>query len=436
MNPKQMERKKKIEGRKSCALLWDESFLWGLMAWRALTEGGLSFDLIRSDDIRAGILSRYAMLFVPGGWAQAKLRSLGEKGQTEIRSFVENGGSYLGICGGAGLATQSDIGLLPVSRKSSQERVPSFSGPVRLSLAPHAAWENITSPVFSAWWPFQFSIVAENEIRVLAVYEEAQADAMSADIKVGDGQISGWSELEAHYGILLDPKRLKNEPAVVEGCLGRGKVILSLVHFDTPEDRNGAAVLRNLWRYLINDPKCPIYESTMPKENRFTADDFPECNKMLADLQSAIAGLMTMGEKNSLWRRRNPWFLQWRRGIRGMEYSTLAVMIDEIAVQFRHDQSVVHEKGEALSLLHEQLREDMLAIRELMMPFVEKAKLLLAREKLFLATASFSPVNCPDGEVNRLRQELFGCSIRHGGEFKQLIDAVDRLLYKLIKVCS
>jgi hypothetical protein len=66
---------------------------------------------------------------------------------------------------------------------------------------------------------------------------------------------------------------------------------------------------------------------------------------------------------------------------------------------------------------------------------VEKAKLLLAREKLFLTTDSFSPVNCPDGEVNRLREELFGSSIRYGGEFKQVIDAVDQLLYKLIKVC-
>jgi hypothetical protein len=258
---------------------------------------------------------------------------------------------------------------------------------------------------------------------------------MSADIKVGDGQITGWSGLEERYGILLDPRRLKDEPAVVEGRLGRGKVILSLVHFDTPGDRNGIAVLRNLWRYLITDPECPVYESTLPGKNRFVADDFPECNKMLADFRSAIAGLMAMGEKDSLWRRRNPWFLQWRRGIRGMEYSTLAVMIDEIAAQFRHNQSAAHKKEKALPVLPEQLREDMSVIRERMMPFVEKAKLLLAREKLFLTTDSFSPVNCPDGEVNRLREELFGSSIRYGGEFKQVIDAVDQLLYKLIKVC-
>jgi len=425
----------KIMAEKPCAFLWDESFLWGLMARRALKEAGLPFDLIRSDEIRAGALGRYGMLFVPGGWASAKLRTLGEKGQAEIRSFVENGGSYLGICGGAGLATHNDMGLLSVTRKSTEERVPSFSGPVRLSLSTHVIWKHTTSPVFSAWWPFQFRVALENEVRVLAIYEEAQADAMSADIRVGDGQISGWSGLEARYGILLDPRRLKDEPAIVEGRFGQGKVILSLVHFDTPGDRNGAAVLRNLWQYLIPHPQWQIHKNLMPKENRLIAADWPECDKTLKDIQSAVAGLIAMGEQNSLWYWRNPWFLQWQRGLRGMEYSTLGVMIAEIVMCLHHDRSAGHNKEKNLSAYHEplQLGEDLLAIRELIIPFVEKAKLLLAQEKLFLATDPLSPVNCPDGEMGLLRQDLFGFSISHGGKFKKLIDAVDRLLYQLIK---
>ena len=438
MTSKRLEHGKEIARKKPCAFLWDESFLWGLMARRALRDAGLPFDLIRSDEIRAGALGGYGMLFVPGGWASAKIRSLGEKGQAGIRSFVENGGSYLGICGGAGLATGSGIGLLPVSRKTTQERVPSFSGPIRLSRASHVIWENIESPVFSAWWPFQFRVAAKNEISVLATYEEAQADAMSADIKVGDGQISGWSELEERYGIFLDPRRLKNEPAVVEGRFGQGKVILSLIHFDTPQDPNGAAVLRNLWRYLLPDLKFQIHKGIAPKERRFMADYSPECNKILADIEAAVAGLIAMGKRNSLWYWRNPWFLQWRRGIRGMEYSTLAVMIGEIAARLSHDRVAGHKKGNALLQSHGQshLQEDLVNIRELLIPFVEKAKILLSREKSFLATASLSPVDCPDGEISRLRQELHGSSIRHGGSLRNSLMSVDRLLYKLIKVCG
>ncbi|MDP2278298.1 MAG: hypothetical protein Q8K51_08755, partial [Nitrospirota bacterium] len=65
---------------KPAAFLWDESFLWGLMAYKALQANGLPFELIRAEDIKKGCLKNYAMLFVPGGWASNKLKPLGDKG--------------------------------------------------------------------------------------------------------------------------------------------------------------------------------------------------------------------------------------------------------------------------------------------------------------------------------------------------------------------
>ncbi len=181
--------------KRSCALLWDESFLWGLMAWRALREAGLPFDLLRSEDVRGGALARYRMIFVPGGWASNKISALGDQGREEIRRFVAAGGSYLGICGGAGMATEDGLGLLPIRRKPSRERVPSFSGPILLSCDDHAIWQGIDTPVFSAWWPSQFQ-VTDQDVHVLARYEEAQADAFSSDVNVADGRIIGWPGLE------------------------------------------------------------------------------------------------------------------------------------------------------------------------------------------------------------------------------------------------
>ena len=221
------------------------------MAWRALREAGLPFDLLRSEDVRGGALSRYRMIFVPGGWASNKISALGEQGREEIRRFVAAGGSYLGICGGAGMATEDGLGLLPIRRKPSRERVPSFSGPILLSCGEHAIWKGIDAPVFSVWWPSQFQVM-DQDVRVLARYEEAQADAFSSDVNVADGRIIGWPDLEQRYGILLDPARLRGEPGVLEGSFGRGRVILSLIHFDMPGDRNGAVVLRNLWGYLAS----------------------------------------------------------------------------------------------------------------------------------------------------------------------------------------
>src|SRR5512143_2962188 len=96
------------------AVLWDESFLWGVMAYKALDACGLACDLIRTEDVREGKLSGYPLLFVPGGWASNKKKALGNDGIEEIKRFVHDGGAYLGFCGGAGLATLDGIGLGPV----------------------------------------------------------------------------------------------------------------------------------------------------------------------------------------------------------------------------------------------------------------------------------------------------------------------------------
>ena len=78
------QRLEKEVSKRACALLWDESLAWGLMARQALKEAGLPFDLLRSKEICGGALSRYRMLFVPGGWASNKIKSLREEGIAEV----------------------------------------------------------------------------------------------------------------------------------------------------------------------------------------------------------------------------------------------------------------------------------------------------------------------------------------------------------------
>ena len=420
--------------KRPCALFWDESLLWGLMAWRALKEAGLPFDLLRSEDIRAGGLSHYRMIFVPGGWASNKIDALRAQGMEEIRRFVAGGGSYLGICGGAGMATENGLDLLPVKRMPPRERVPSFSGLIHLSCVEHTIWQDIQTPVFCLWWPSQLQ-VRDRKIKVLARYEEAQADAFSADINVADGGRVGWSELEKRYGILLNPARLRGEPAVLEGRFGCGKVILSLVHFDTPGDRNGAAVLQNLWIHLTS------YRSSDPpmeaggEQGRSIPDVRQEVLELAEEIQAAVEELIAFGVRNFLWCWRNPMILQWRRGVRGLEYSTLAVMVGEIVKRLNdpgrscpNGPLTVPESSGSLRWI-----EDLKEIRERLIPFCEQAKRLLVRERFYMMTAPLSPMEYADAEISRLRQDLFGSAMSHGGRFKRLIEPIDRLLYQLIK---
>jgi len=407
--------------------LWDESFLWGVMACKALEAAGLSFDLIRAEDVRSGRLREYSLLFVPGGWASNKVKALGDGGVAEIKKFVHDGGAYVGFCGGAGLATADGIGLVPVKRRPTKERVPSFSGRIRLKVNNHSLWKDIPAgedgrselrtqnaePVFHAWWPSQF--IVDGTISVLAAYGEAMPDSFSSDVNVGDAEAFGnWEELEKSYQINLNPRRLLGEPAVIEGAFGAGKVVLSLLHFDTPRDLQGAAVLRNIWRYCGCDAIAGA--AVLPEEPRRAVPP----NAVLAELDAAVTGLIDLGERNFLWFWRNPLLLQWRRGVRGLEYCTLAVMVREIAEEQRSQKSNAgrQKAGEALE-----------RIKGLLLPFIEKAKHLLVRERFAMQGGRLTYDQCEDQELQSLREELFSRSKSHGGQFKELIDELDRFLY-------
>jgi hypothetical protein len=391
-----------------------------MMAFNALSDAALPFDLIRSEDIRKGILRDYTMLFVPGGWASNKMKTLGEEGVREIREFVDKGGNYLGFCGGAGLATVDGIGLLNVRRIPTRERVPSFSGAIRLRLNRHLLWASMghaTPSVFNVWWPSQFS-TNDQDISVLATYDEALPDSFSSDLNVGDVRkiLGDWVSLEQSYGINLDPLRLHDQPAVMEGLCGQGRVLLSLVHFDTPNDAHGAAILKNLWKYLAGTSTHREYRpSPLPS---FRATKVVDLRNMLNTVQD----LISFGERNFLWFWRNPMLLQWRRGIRGLEYCTLYGMIKAIA---DHADRFPFDDPSSLDRLQEVAR--------MVRSFQEKAERVLLLERQALQDGHRITYDKSDNpEIVQLRAELFSTSKSYGGMFKKLLDKVDAILFDLL----
>jgi hypothetical protein len=149
-----------------------------------------------------------------------------------------------------------------------------------------------------------------------------------------------------------------------------------------------------------------------------------------------VTDLITTGASNFLWYWRNPFLLLWRRGVRGLEYSTLAVMIAEIRKRLDHYRYGYPDVRPGLpeSIDPVRLQLDLMEIRRQITPFVAKAQRLLVRERFYLQKAPLSPLACDDEEIQRLRQELFASAMSHGGDFKRLLDAVDRLLYSLIRL--
>jgi Biotin-protein ligase, N terminal len=412
--------------QKEVALLWDESFLWGLMAFKALESAHFPFDLIRSESIMNGGLEGYKVLLVPGGWASNKLKSLGEGGIDAIRRFVNRGGHYVGFCGGAGLATLDGIGLLKVKRKPTKLRVPSFSGRIVLSLSESSLWLGIHEPIFHAWWPSQF-LLEDAGIKVLATYGEALPDSFSSDVNVGDTVKEGnWSELENLYRINLNPERLLNDPAVIEGSYGKGAVILSLVHFDTPNDRDGSIVLRNIWEYLGVQNGEDVSIGGEKKAGKHVMED--DTARLVSELFGRCSELISLGSRNFLWFWRNPLLLQWRRGVRGLEYCNLYAMMKEIEGMIRNRNNEADTEGVSPFSVKERL----IRIKESLVPFTEKAERLLVLERKAMQSGYITYEKCDNPEIRRIRTELFSASKSYGGLFKTVIDEVDALLYTLL----
>ncbi len=82
------------------------------------TESTFAWKCVSSADIRAGVLEKFDIVIVPGGSASKQAAMLGDDGRQAVRRFVRAGGGYVGICGGAFLATAKyDWGMALVNAK-------------------------------------------------------------------------------------------------------------------------------------------------------------------------------------------------------------------------------------------------------------------------------------------------------------------------------
>jgi len=107
--------------------------------------------------------------------------------------------------------------------------------------------------------------------------------------------------------------------------------------------------------------------------------------------------------------------LQWRRGVRGLEYCTLYNMLKE------------------MSAYHQIEGEELTELLHLVQTFKIKAIRLLVLERLEMQKGIINYENSGNNEVQQLRNELFGKAKHYGGLFKELIDKIDMIVFNYLK---
>ncbi|MDR1659045.1 MAG: hypothetical protein LBR94_01725, partial [Desulfovibrio sp.] len=329
-------------------ILWDASHIWGLMAWRAMLSLGMPCRLIKAKDIAdGGFLGKpdhAPLLLAPGGSARRKALALGERGLEAVRSFVEDGGNYLGFCGGAGLALSHKqqihgLHICPLRRASCSERLHHLiSGHV---LARMETGDEFAPPVLSrkgrdkdrrsgclrlpVWWPgrFEASGARTSGVSVLATYSAPDRDFCIVDMplrRIPRHIFALWQEV---YGVNLSADFLTGQPLVLSGRYGKGRYVLSYSHLETPHSLEANAWLAVMLRVLAR--AGPARELVRQWDLRHCAAAWPDTEEN-APLLSALRrshALLRLAARHRLFFPRTPWLAGWRAGLPGATLNSL-----------------------------------------------------------------------------------------------------------------
>ena len=365
-------------------LLWDTGGLWSLMTLEAAWQRGLTLEPISAAQIADGGLEDSRLLVAPGGWSARKKKALGSVGAEAIAAFVRQGGIYLGFCGGAGLALAVDdgLGLVNLDRASGEQRLPGLSGPVKISPCPeaqsHPLWQH-GEPLASwpVWWPGQFNEPHDPAITVLARYHGPTEDM----------RLSGPTD---------DPATLWGQPAVIEARLGRGRLLLSYPHLDTPGEEPAGQALERLWSAWLGD---------QAQSRAKTPPSTP--SPAVSRLAARCAALWEQGRDLGLWQERHPIMPLWQRGARGLEFWELARLSGALALWAEDDSS----DGELAKALE---------------PILTHGEAVLRAQAALIAGLE------PEAEAAEIHAAWFPRPRRTGGDWASVRDLMEKWLLELL----
>jgi glutamine amidotransferase-like uncharacterized protein len=194
-----------------------------------------SVDIVNAANISDGLLEEYDLVAVPGGWADDYRVDLGNSGMNQIRSFVEEGGAYVGMCAGAFLACEETVWTEDDYTEYLHYGLSLFGGSGIGPIVGIADWPDIVITEISVNTSLEeFGLGGELESRSVMYY--------GGPYFVLDG---------SQNVTVLSRYEYNDEPAMVAFEYGAGRVFLSGPHPEWEEDssRDGAN-----WNIVLDDP--------------------------------------------------------------------------------------------------------------------------------------------------------------------------------------
>jgi putative intracellular protease/amidase len=181
--------------------------------------GGFQVTIFKAADTAGGLLENKEVVIFTGGSGSKQGNALGDAGREAVKKFVEAGGGYLGICGGAYLACSKfpwALGLLDAQTVSPKWR--RGAGQVQIEMT--ALGQQLTT-----------------------------LPATARDIRYDNGPIlrpAGRTDLAPYEPLAIFRTEVAengtpvgamvNSPAMVRGRFGKGRVLISSPH---PEQTPG-----------------------------------------------------------------------------------------------------------------------------------------------------------------------------------------------------
>jgi len=143
-------------------------------------------------DITPHTLARYDLYVQPGGGQDipAALDSLGDARAEAIRGYVAKGGRYLGLCMGAYLADDNNLGLIPQALDTEAGR-PGFEVAGIDDAAVRVTWDGQPDSVFYQDGPYFPKASAAAPYRTLATYRNGDVAAARYAYQKGVVVLSG-----------------------------------------------------------------------------------------------------------------------------------------------------------------------------------------------------------------------------------------------------